>query len=790
MCKDVSQLTLEEKVLLTSGNGQWRTHAVADVPPIVMSDGPHGLRKQDDYAGINDSVKATCFPTACAVASSWNVNNAKAVASCIADEAVEQGVSLVLGPGINIKRSPLCGRNFEYFSEDPTLAAHLSNAYVQSMQENGIGCCLKHFAVNSQETRRLTVDAVVDERALREIYLSAFEYVVKNAQPFSIMASYNKINGCYSTQNKKLLTDILRNDWGFEGAVISDWGACYDTAAAISAGMDLEMPSDKRGYHRKTALIAAQNGRLDEDKLNQSCNRVVKLVERCNNGRKVVHTTVEERHEICRKVEADSAVLLKNSGALPISENEDFCVIGELAEIPRIQGAGSSHINCSCKNFLQVLSDNNVAFEYAKGYKTLNDIVDSKLEKEAVCIAQKHRTVLFFGGLTDNFEGESYDRTHLEIPQNQQKLLAALRKVNENVIFIAFGGSPFEMPWVDSVQALLNMYLGGEAVMEAAFDLIFGKISPSGRLAETFPIKLQDTPCYNYFANDRFFDEHRESIFVGYRYYNSFEIPVRFPFGYGLSYGKFEYDKLKVERTADGYTVSVDVKNLGVKASEVVQLYVDNCRCGVMRPKRELRAFTKVELDTNQSQTVTFALSARDFAVYKPDRGFVTVNGEYGISICKDVESVVLSQTVNVDFGENFVGNDECDCFDYFQKVNGTLTVSEQQFEKLCGYVKPSIVLPKRGEFTLLNTFEDMSDVRLVRFVLWVLKKWCIAHSSSKSENDPVVKLTLSGALETPLISMMSVGKIDAKYVKFLLHHANRQHCKALAALFGKYTID
>ncbi len=790
MFKDVSQLTTEEKVLLTSGDGQWKTHAVADIPSIVVSDGPHGLRKQNDNADINDSVRATCFPTACAVASSWNVENAKLVASCIADEAVEQGVSIVLGPGINVKRSPLCGRNFEYFSEDPTLAAHMSNAYVISMQGRGIGCCLKHFAVNSQETRRMTVNAFVDERALREIYLSAFEYVVKKAQPFSVMASYNKINGCSSTENHKLLTEILRNEWGFQGAVISDWGACYDTPKAISAGMDLEMPGDSAGYHRKTAVQAIANGVLDEQKLNEAAERVSKLVERCAQTQKSVETTVAERHEVCRKVEADSAVLLKNDNALPLSINDDFCVIGELATKPRIQGAGSSHINTTCKNFLQVLSDNGIPAPYAKGYCVGKDVINSKLQSEAVALAQKHKNVLFFGGLTDNFEGEGYDRKHLGIPQNQQKLLSELHKTNANIIFVAFGGSPFEMPWLDDVSALLNMYLGGEAVMEAAFDLIFGKVSPSGRLAETFPLKLQDTPCYNYFANDRFFDEHRESVFVGYRYYNSFNVPVLFPFGYGLSYSKFEYSNLKVVPVENGFTVSVDVKNMGNRAAEVVQLYVDNCSCGLVRPKRELRAFAKIELDEEQSQTVTFKLNERDFSVYKPNCGFVAVNGRYGISICQNVEDVILTQSVDVIFGENLVGDDQRSYPDYFKKVDGTFTISDDQFEALYGYKKQPVQLPKRGEFTLLNTFEDMQDVHLIRFVMWAIKKIFVAKSAGKSEDDPVVQMTLHGSWETPLISTMSVGKIDARYVKFLLHHANREHCKALRALFDKYTID
>lgn len=790
MNENVSKLTLKEKALLTNGNGQWRTHAVTGIPTIVMSDGPHGLRKQDDACSINDSVKATCFPTACAVASSWNVDNASKVAHAIADEAIEQNVSLVLGPGVNIKRSPLCGRNFEYFSEDPTLAGHMANAYVGSMQSDGVGCCLKHFAANSQETRRMTVDAIVDERALREIYLAAFEYVVKNSQPYSIMASYNKINGHYSTQNKWLLTDVLRNEWGFEGAVISDWGACYNTPSAIAAGMDLEMPADKEGYHRKTVVNAVQNGTLPVEQLDAACEHVENLVRRCNSVEKHSKTSLEQRQKLCREVAADSAVLLKNNGVLPLSATTDFCVIGELAEKPRYQGAGSSHINSQCKNFLQVLADNGIDASYAKGYPVASDVVNEKLQSEALALAKKHKVVLFFGGLTDNYEGEGYDRTHLAIPTNQQVLLQKLKEAGCNVAFVAFGGAPFEMPWLDGVDALLNMYLGGEAVMQAAYDLLFGAVSPSGRLAETYPLKLQNTPCFNYFANDRYFDQHRESIFVGYRYYDTFNVPVLFPFGYGLSYSQFSYENLMVNKIGDGFSVEVTVKNVGnCKASEVVQLYVDNCSCGRMRPKRELRAFGKVLLDVGEATNVKFNLSGRDFSICEGGK-FVAINGKYGISICKNVAETLLTAEVDVDFGINLTADGTKDLCDYFQSTGETFVVCDEQFKRLTGFSRPNVRQAKRGEFTMLNTFEDMNNVGLVRLLVWALKRHAIKGSPTKSANDPVVQMLVNGAKQTPLISMMSVGKVNARYVKFILYHANKKHFKALKALFGKYTID
>lgn len=386
---DIKSLSLEEKALLVCGDGGWHTHAVGNIPAVMMTDGPHGLRKQDDGAEINDSIKATCFPTACAVASSWNVHNAAKVAQCIAEEALAENIDMVLGPGLNIKRSPLCGRNFEYFSEDPVLAGQFAAAYVNGMQSRGVGSCIKHFAVNSQETRRMTVDALVDERALREIYLSAFEYAVKYSQPYAVMASYNKINGFYATENKHFLTEILRNEWHFDGMVVSDWGASYNSPKALAAGMDLEMPEDFSGYHRKLVENAAKEDGCAA--LNAACDRVAKFVERCSSAKSSADVSPRLDHEkVCEEVAADSAVLLKNEdNVLPLSAENDFCVIGGLAENPRFQGAGSSHINAFCKNFLLVLSDMGHKVRFAAGYDVNTNEVDEKLQQEAVDLAKK-----------------------------------------------------------------------------------------------------------------------------------------------------------------------------------------------------------------------------------------------------------------------------------------------------------------------------------------------------------------------------------------------------------------
>lgn len=792
----VKSLSVAEMARLTHGDGSWHTHALNGLPSIMMTDGPHGLRKQSDANnGINDSNRATCFPTASAVATSWNRDNAKAIAECIATEAIAEDVSVVLGPGVNIKRSPLCGRNFEYFSEDPYLAGELASSYVSAMQSKGVGCSVKHFAVNSQETLRMTVNAVVDERALREIYLSAFEKVVKESHPYTIMAAYNKVNGESCALNKRLLTDILRNEWGYDGLVLSDWGACYDMAKAYEAGLDLEMP-DGGSFHEQKTIKAVESGVLSEQCLHRAASNVVALVQKCNKSKDKVAVDYAKHHELCRKVATDSSVLLKNDGILPLHKNSRILVVGELAQKPRFQGAGSSHVNATCKSFLEVLDDNGVQYTYAQGYSISGDSVNAELESEASKLALKHDTVLFFGGLTDDFEGEGYDRQKLDIPNCQQSLLSALASSNPNIVFVAFGGSPFVTPWLKHTKALLNMYLGGEAVTEAVYDLVFGEVSPSGRLAETYPLRLQDTPCYNYFANDYHVDEHRESIFVGYRYYNTYGVPVQFPFGYGLSYSHFVYSNLRVKGCSDGYDVTVTVQNVGpYDASEVVQVYVDNCDIGFLRAKRQLAGFNKVFVTCGNSVDVTVHVDSRAFSIFV-DGSFKVVKGNYGISVCKDVETTLLSRQIQV-CGVELSGKDKQLYPTYYQQVNcdkerdSGWTIDETQFYALAKAQKVSYNLPKRGQFTLFNTLGDMvPQVGLVRAMLRIIKRVATKMSPTKKFDDPVAQMTYNVALATPMISLMSVGGLKSKYVMFLLYHGNKKYCKALKALFGKYEID
>lgn len=796
----VKTLSVSEKALLTHGKGMWRTQSVNGLPSVTMSDGPHGLRKQSDTNnGINDSAPSTCFPSASAVASSWNRENARAVAKAIAEEATALDVSLVLGPGLNIKRSPLCGRNFEYFSEDPLLAGELASEFVLSMQANGVGCCAKHFAVNSQETSRMTVDAIVDERALREIYLSAFERVVKKAHPYAVMASYNKINGASATENKTLLTDILRGEWGFDGAVISDWGACYDMAKAYSAGMDLEMP-DGGKYHESKTVCAINSGELKMADIDRACANVAKLAVKCSAPKEKKAVNLTQHRKLCKNVALDSAVLLKNNGILPLSKNTKILVVGELAEKVRFQGAGSSHVNAECRSFLDVLKSKGVDFVYLKGYSVFGDSINEDWETEVAKHALNCNTVLFFGGLTDENESEGFDRTKLDIPECQQSMLNVISQHNPNVVFVAVGGAPFACPWINQVKALLNMYLGGEAVSEAMYELLFGEVSPSGRLAETFPLRLEDTPCYNYFANDDYLDEHRESIFVGYRYYNTFDVPVQFPFGFGLSYSVFTYSNFSVAPREDGFEVSVVVKNIGsMDASEVVQVYLDNCECGYMRAKRQLCAFDKVFVPSGKEKTVTLHVDKSSFTIFAEGK-FAVVNGKYKISVCKDVETPLYTQTVEVE-GTILKGQDRKKYPAYYNRRSvlqkdpfsprASWQIDEEQFYRLVGTPKPQYATPKRGQFDMLTTLGEMGNsVRSVRKMIKYIGKHAVKHSPTKRADDPVAKMVYRSALGTPLISLMSIGGVKTKYVMFLLYNGNKKYRKALKALRGKYDIE
>lgn len=659
--KLLAEMTLEEKARLCSGLDFWHTKPVErhDVASVMLSDGPHGLRKQDDkadHAGINDSIAAVCFPAGCATAASFDCALLTELGAAIGDSCQAERLAVVLGPAVNIKRSPLCGRNFEYFSEDPLLASELATAYIQGVQSKNVGVSLKHFACNNQERRRMSGSSDVDERTLREIYLAAFEGPVKNARPWTVMSSYNRINGVYAAENRWLLTDVLRNEWGFDGYVMSDWGGTADRVAGLRAGLDLEMPASG-GENDKRIVEAVQSGALEPGVLDEAVRRILRVHARFLES--AAPDTVwdkEAQHRLARRIAADCMVLLKNEGGLlPLSRRERIAFIGEFAEKPRFQGGGSSHIRCF-KTVSALEAANGLSrVTYSKGFDIEKDTTYDAMLSEAVAAAKKARVAVIFAGLPDRYESEGYDRPHMRLPDCQNLLIEQVAAVNKNTVVLLHNGAPVEMPWLDRVAAVLECYLGGQAVGEAALDVLFGDVNPSARLPESFPLRLEDNPSYPFYGGDRHGTTYAEGIFVGYRWYDRKNMAVRFPFGYGLSYTRFAYDKLVLSRSemadTDTLEVSVDVKNTGKRAGkEVVQLYVAPPETlELMRPVRELRAFAKVELNRGESKTVRFTLGKRAFSYWSTRlHDWHAVSGDYRIQIAQSSRDVLLEATVRV----------------------------------------------------------------------------------------------------------------------------------------------
>lgn len=652
----LSKMTLEEKAGLCSGFDFWHLQGVErlGIPNIMVSDGPHGLRKQEeqaDHLGINESIKAVCFPPAVLSACSFDRELMGQFGDVIGKEAQATDVAVVLGPGVNIKRSPICGRNFEYFSEDPYLAGEAATAFIKGVQAHHVGTSVKHFAANNQENCRMTCSSDVDERTMREIYLPAFEKAVKEAQPYTVMCSYNQVNGVFASENHWLLNQVLRDEWGFEGAVISDWGATNDRLKGLAAGLDVEMPASG-GFTDAQIVSAVKDGSLDEKILDLAAARVLTMISRWEENREQLDFALEADHEFARYVAEESMVLLKNNGMLPLKKEEKILFVGEYAEVPRYQGGGSSHINSfkvsdalsSARKFADV--------SYAKGFSGQEDVYDETLAMEAINSAKAADKVVIFAGLPDSFESEGYDRDHMDMPACQNRLIAEITAVNPNVIVVLHNGAPVSMPWLDQVSGLLEAYLGGQAVGEAVANILFGVVNPSGKLAESFPKKLSDNPSFlNFGSNDKV--EYREGIFVGYRYYDKKEMDVNFPFGHGLSYTTFEYSNLKFDQdvmTDDGtLNVSVDVKNTGdVPGKEIVQLYVGDRTGRVQRPLRELKGFAKVSLAPGETKTVTIALDARSFSWYSPElHDWYAFSGEYEISIGASSRDIRLAKPVS-----------------------------------------------------------------------------------------------------------------------------------------------
>ena len=701
----ISTMTPEEKASLCSGKDFWHFQALRKfgIEAINVTDGPHGLRKQktkkESGTDMLQGIPAVCFPTASATSCSWDPELIERMGVALGEECNAEGVSVLLGPGNNIKRNPLCGRNFEYFSEDPLLAGEMAAAWIKGVQSQGVGASLKHFAANNQEARRMTVDSVVDERTLREIYLAGFETAVKKGKPWTVMNAYNRLNGTYCAENKWLLTDVLRDDWGFGGIVITDWGAENEIVDGLKAGQNIEMPSSD-GLAAAKIVDALIDGTLDESTLDARVDEILDILFKGQKTKAAVPYDKTAHHALAREVATGSMVLLKNEdGILPLPKNKTVAVIGEMAKSPRYQGAGSSLINpTQLDSVFDELLRQDIGFLYAQGYDKSTDKTDMALIREAVDTAKRCETVLLFIGLTDEFESEGFDRSHLDLPQSHINLLTAVSKANPNVVVVLAGGAPIRMQWIDSCKAVLHTFLPGQAGAGAAVDLLFGNANPSGKLSETYLLKLEDTPSYNNFPGSPVTVEYREGLYVGYRYFDKVGKDVLFPFGHGLSYTTFEYSGLKLSKKnikdTDTLKVTFKVKNTGDRAgAEVAQVYVSDTESTVYRPVKELKGFKKIFLEPGEEKTVTVELDKRAFAFWNTAIGdWYVESGAFDILVGASSRDIRLQAGVKVTSSDPdaAVPNDRENLPAYYS--GDIQNVPDAQFEALLGRPIPNPV--------------------------------------------------------------------------------------------------
>ena len=825
----VSALSLEEKCSLLSGADYWHTKAVdrLGLPSIMVADGPHGLRKQDgdsDHVGLQPSAPATCFPTASATGSSFDVKLFTEIGAAIGDEALTQGVSVVLGPGVNIKRSPLCGRNFEYFSEDPYVSGKLAAAWIEGVQSKGIGASLKHFAANNQEYCRMISDSIVDERALREIYLTAFEIAVKQAQPWTIMCSYNLINGVYASDNSTLLNSILRDEWGFEGLVISDWGAVNSRVAGVDAGLDLEMPYSG-GYNDSLILTAVNVGLLDEAKVDEACERVVALVLKGLEALKLDHQcNFDVHHSLARRAAAESCVLLKNEGSiLPLSQQSTLAVIGAFASEPRFQGTGSSKVNPrQLDDALSELQSLGLKVAYEPGYSlTRFAPPNAELIRSAVHLAKTHDIALVFAGLPDEMETEGVDRRSLALPEAHNELIEAVAAVNPNTIVVLSCGAPVEVPWAGKVKGILVSYLGGEAGAGGVVDALLGRANSFGKLAETWPHSLEDTPAHLWYPSASSSEgisrtaEYRESIYVGYRYYDTACLEAAWPFGFGLSYTSFAYSNLVLsskDYSGGEITVAFTLTNTGSRAgAEVVQLYVeygaettdmaeDFSRVGgkprAFRPQKELRGFNKVYLEPGESTCVEFALDERAFSYYNAvHQTWAQEAGTYVVSIAASSRDIRLSAPLLVagDGLEVALDHLRQQAPAYYDLTTGfphrdgeSFEVPREQFAALLGRPLPySEATPEKG--TRYNHNTVLGEIKH-KLIGRILIRQLRAQVSTMLDGQDSGSMLDSVLFETPFRSlmMMSNGTFPASTMNALIDLLNGRYLSGIRGLLGK----
>lgn len=780
--KIVQKMTLEEKASFVSGQDSWRTDALKHlgVPAIMLSDGPHGLRKQRDAdAAMNDSIVAVCFPTAAGTAASFDRDLLGKIGDALGYACRAEDVGVLLGPAVNIKRSPLCGRNFEYFSEDPYLAGELAAAYINAVQAQGTGTSIKHFAVNSQEKRRMTISDVVDERTLREIYLPAFETAVKKAQPWTVMCAYNKINGTYCSENAWLLTDVLRKEWGFEGFVMSDWGAVNDRVRGLIAGLELEMPSSGR-LNTDKVIAAVQNGTLDESVLDLACTRILNIVKKqLEAHRPGAFFDRDAHHALAVKAAEQSMVLLKNDGILPLKKEQKVAFIGAFAKRPRFQGGGSSHIRSyQVDAALDCVGDYGPV-QYAEGFSEKRDLYEPQKAAEAIAAAKNADVAVVFAGLPESMESESFDRAHMELPACQNRLIREICAVQKNVVVVLHNGSPVTMPWINDVSAVLESYLGGEGVGRAQIALLYGEANPCAKLAETFPLALSDTPCYRHFPGGTLTVEYREGIYVGYRYYDTAAKNVLFPFGHGLSYTTFAYTSARLnKRKLDGktpLTVTVGVKNTGSRAgAEIVQVYVGKPQSDVFRPVKELKGFAKVYLEPGEEKKVEITLEPRAFAYYNTEiHDWYCESGEYEISV--GASSRDIRKTLHITLENEKTAPVPYDRARMAAYYNAEISnVSDEQFSRLLGFPIPESEPLPGSRLTLESSFIDATSLP-GRVVTGLVRLGAnLAADDSMGDNDMIATSTLECPIHTA--AAFSNGMLDDDGAQQLLNILNGDH--------------
>lgn len=746
----VSKMTLQEKASLLSGSDFWHTEAVErlGLKQYMMCDGPNGLRKQvgePDHLGSRESIKTVCYPAACAVASSFDVEMAQRLGETLAKECRREEVSMLLGPGLNMKRSPVCGRNFEYYSEDPYLAGKIAAAYVKGVQSQNVAACPKHFAANNQEYRRMSGNSIVDERTLFEIYLSAFETVVRDSQPKSIMCSYNMLNGTYVSENKYLLTEVLRDKFGFEGFVVTDWGAGKGPARGVEAGVDLVMPGEDDD-HEKEIIKAVEDGELDEALVDKAVCRLLDSLmwtDKAPEEEKISGAAFRKaQYQLAKELAEDSAVLLKNNRVLPLKKDSRILFVGEFAKSPRYQGSGSSNINsASVSNALDAAKGRKVSF--AQGYDTKDASKAYVLREEAIKAAEDADVIVIFAGLPASYESEGFDRADINLPSEQNKLIADLSTLGKKTVVVMHNGAPVSMPWIDNVDAVLDMQLAGDAVGDATVSLLWGDVNPSGKLAETYPNKLSDNPSFLNFPGDKGNPVYAEGVYIGYRYYEKKRMPVLFPFGHGLSYTEFEYSNLKISKDSitdqDTVKVSVDVWNVGRYAGkEVVQLYVSPDNSRASRPLKELKGFKKVELAPGETKKVTFTLDKRAFAYYNVDiHDFFVESGDYSIMV--GASSSDIRHTVSV-------------------------------------HVEGTVELPRN--YTLFTPIEDILESSsgkkyLTPIIDKIRKEHREASDNPEALGAGADKMFENMIMEMPILSLASFGMLTKKEVQQLLDKIN-----------------